>query len=69
MFMMVMNIGAVIGIVGGGILADRFHLKPVLMCLGMMGAVVMSLMGFQSNQFLLYISCFSGLSRICIRTE
>lgn len=55
MFMMVMNIGAVIGIVGGGILADRFHLKPVLMCLGMMGAVVMS---FQSNQFLLYILVF-----------
>ncbi|MFU9045402.1 MFS transporter [Acinetobacter tibetensis] len=58
MFMMVMNIGAVIGIVGGGILADRFHLKPVLMCLGAMGAIVMSLMGFQSNQFLLYILVF-----------
>ena len=58
MFMMVMNVGAVVGIVGGGILADRFHLKPVLMCLGMMGAIVMSLMGFQSNQFLLYILVF-----------
>ena len=58
MFMMVMNIGAVVGIVGGGILADRFHLKPVLMFLGIMGAIVMSLMGFQSNQFLLYILVF-----------
>ncbi|NWK73200.1 aromatic acid/H+ symport family MFS transporter [Acinetobacter sp. SwsAc6] len=58
MFMMVMNVGAVVGIVGGGILADRFHLKPVLMCLGLMGAIVMSLMGFQSNQFLLYILVF-----------
>ena len=58
MFMMVMNVGAVVGIVGGGILADRFHLKPVLMFLGMMGAIVMSLMGFQSNQFLLYILVF-----------
>ena len=58
MFMMVMNVGAVIGIVGGGILADRFHLKPVLMFLGIMGAIVMSLMGFQSNQFLLYILVF-----------
>lgn len=27
MFMMVMNVGAVVSIVGGGILADRFHLK------------------------------------------
>jgi AAHS family benzoate transporter-like MFS transporter len=53
-----MNVGAVVGIVGGGILADRFHLKPVLMALGMMGAIVMSLMGFQSNQFLLYILVF-----------
>lgn len=58
MFMMVMNIGAVVGIVGGGILADRFHLKPVLMVLGIMGAIVMSLMGFQSNQVLLYILVF-----------
>ena len=57
-FMMVMNIGAVVGIVGGGILADRFHLKPVLIFLGIMGAIVMSLMGFQSNQFLLYILVF-----------
>ena len=58
MFMMVMNVGAVVGIVGGGILADRFHLKPVLMFLGIMGAIVMSLMGFMSNQFLLYILVF-----------
>ena len=58
MFMMIMNVGAVVGIVGGGILADRFHLKPVLMFLGIMGAIVMSLMGFQSNQFLLYILVF-----------
>ena len=58
MFMMVMNVGAVVGIVGGGILADRFHLKPVLMFLGIMGAIVMSLMGFQSNQILLYVLVF-----------
>ncbi|MFC6052758.1 MFS transporter [Acinetobacter sp. Ac_877] len=58
MFMLVMNVGAVVGIVGGGILADRFHLKPVLMFLGIMGAIVMSLMGFQSNQILLYILVF-----------
>lgn len=58
MFMMVMNVGAVVGIVGGGVLADRFHLKPVLMFLGILGALVMSLMGFQSNQLLLYILVF-----------
>ncbi len=31
MFLMVMNVGAVVGTMGGGILADRFHLKPVLL--------------------------------------
>lgn len=49
MFMMVMNVGAVVGIVGGGILADRFHLKPVLMFLGIMGAIVMSLASSQTS--------------------
>ncbi len=58
MFMLAMNMGAVVGIVGGGILADRFHLKPVLMSLGIMGAVVMSLMGFNPPQLLLYIMVF-----------
>src|SRR5690606_13051904 len=56
--MLVMTVGAVVGIVGGGILADRFHMKPVLMYMRIMGAIVMSLMGFQSNSFLLYILVF-----------
>ena len=60
MFMLAMNMGAVVGIVGGGVLADRFHLKPVLMCLGLMGAIVMSLMGFNPPQALLYVLVFLG---------
>ena len=58
MFMLVMNVGAVIGIVGGGILADKYHLKPVLMFLGIMGAIAMSLMGFNPPQLLLYVLVF-----------
>ncbi len=58
MFMLTMNVGAVVGIVGGGILADRFHLKPVLMCLGITGAIVMSLMGFNPPQAVLYVLVF-----------
>ena len=58
MFMMVMNIGAVMGIVGGGILADRYHIKPVLMVLGITGAIVMSLMGLDSPQIVLYLLVF-----------
>lgn len=58
MFMLTMNVGAVVGIIGGGVLADRFHLKPVLMCLGITGAIVMSLMGFNPPEALLYVLVF-----------
>ena len=58
MFMLAMNIGAVVGIVGGGILADRFHLKPVLMSLGIMGSIVISLLGVESPQPVMYLLVF-----------
>ena len=48
MFLLAMNIGAVIGTVGGGILADKFHLKPVIITLCLSGAVALSLLGFKS---------------------
>lgn len=55
LFLLAMNVGAVIGTVCGGILADRFHLKPVLMVLGVVGAIVLSLLGFEPPQVLLYL--------------
>ena len=54
LFLLAMNIGAVIGTVSGGMLADRFHLKPVLMVLGVVGAIVLSLLGFEPPQLALY---------------
>ena len=55
LFLLAMNVGAVIGTVCGGILADRFHLKPVLMTLGVIGAIVLSLLGFEPPQVALYL--------------
>ena len=55
MFLLAMNIGAVIGTVGGGILADKFHLKPVIITLCLSGAVALSLLGFKSPQPVIYL--------------
>lgn len=54
MFLLAMNIGAVIGTVGGGILADKFHLKPVIITLCLSGAVALSMLGFNSPQPVIY---------------
>lgn len=55
MFMMVMNVGAVVGIVGGGILADRFHLKPVIIGMFLLGAFSLVGLGFNSPQPVIYL--------------
>jgi len=55
MFLLAMNIGAVIGTVGGGILADKFHLKPVIITLCLSGAVALSLLGLKSPQPVIYL--------------
>lgn len=55
MFLMAMNIGAVIGTIGGGILADRFHLKPVIIGMFLLGAVSLVGLGFNSPQAVIYL--------------
>jgi MFS transporter, AAHS family, benzoate transport protein len=44
-FVLVLNIGAVIGAVGGGWLADRFHIKHVLAAMYGMAAISITLLG------------------------
>lgn len=55
MFRMAMNIGAVVGTIGGGILADRFHLKPVIIGMFLLGAVSLVGLGFNSPQAVIYL--------------
>ncbi|MGE8683275.1 MAG: MFS transporter [Acinetobacter sp.] len=53
-FLFALNIGGMVGAIGGGVLADRFHLKPVLTTMFAAGAIALILLGFNSPQAVLY---------------
>ena len=53
-FLFALNIGGMVGAIGGGALADRFHLKPVLTTMFTLGAIALILLGFNSPQMVLY---------------
>ncbi|WP_025918360.1 aromatic acid/H+ symport family MFS transporter [Herminiimonas sp. CN] len=53
MFLMVLNIGAIFGAVGGGWLADRFHPRRVLTIFFIFAACSISLLGFKTNTLVL----------------
>jgi AAHS family benzoate transporter-like MFS transporter len=46
-FIFVLNLGAVLGAVGGGWLADRFHIKRVLVGMYLLAAVSIALLGYR----------------------
>ncbi|ODC04038.1 MFS transporter [Terasakiispira papahanaumokuakeensis] len=54
MFLMVLNIGAIIGAVGGGWLADRFSLRAVLVSFFILGSVSLMMLGYEHPMGLLY---------------
>lgn len=54
MFLMVLNVGAIVGAIGGGWLADRFHPRPVLVVFFVLAAISLSLLGFESPMWVLY---------------
>jgi AAHS family benzoate transporter-like MFS transporter len=49
MFLMVLNIGAIFGAIGGGWLADKFHPRRVLTVFFLIAACSISLLGFKTN--------------------
>jgi AAHS family benzoate transporter-like MFS transporter len=53
MFLLVLNLGAIVGAIGGGWLADRFHLRRVLTVFFVIAAVSISLLGFKSSMLTL----------------
>ncbi|MDM1765831.1 MULTISPECIES: MFS transporter [unclassified Acinetobacter] len=55
MFLLALNIGAVIGTIGGGILADRFDFKPVLISMLIVGILSLVGLGFNSPQPVIYL--------------
>ncbi|MGF6779266.1 MFS transporter [Paraburkholderia sp. GAS334] len=47
-FLVALNVGAIIGAIGGGWLADRFHIKWVLVCMYALGGVFLYAMTFKT---------------------
>ena len=54
-FVLVLNFGAVIGAVGGGWLADRFHIKYVLIGMYALAAVSITLLGYKVPTEVLFL--------------
>lgn len=54
-FVLVLNFGAVIGAVGGGWLADKFHIKYVLVAMYALAAVSISLLGYPVSTPVLFL--------------
>ena len=54
-FLFALNIGGMVGAIGGGALADKFHIKPVLTIMFTVGAIALIFLGFKSPQFVLYM--------------
>lgn len=57
-FVLVFNIGAMAGAIGGGYLGDKFNIKRVLVSFYALGAVALTLMGYTKSSELLFIVVF-----------
>ncbi|MCU0895431.1 MAG: MFS transporter [Rhodospirillales bacterium] len=53
-FLMVLNMGAIVGAIGGALVADRSNLRSVLLAYFMTAAVSLGLLGFDSPTWVLY---------------
>lgn len=53
-FLFALNIGGMVGAIGGGVLADKFHIKKVLTIMFICGAGALILLGFNSPKIVLY---------------
>lgn len=57
-FVIVFNIGAIVGAVGGGWLSDRLNIKHVLIVFYLIGAVALTILGFTRSTGLLFVMVF-----------
>jgi len=62
-FVLVLNIGATIGAIGGGWLADRLHIKGVLVLMFAVAAVSIALLGYKMPTWSLFV--LVGLAGAC----
>ncbi|MEJ8823583.1 MFS transporter [Variovorax humicola] len=54
-FVLVLNFGAMVGAIGGGWLADRFHIKHVLVTMYLLAAVSITLLGYPLSTPVLFL--------------
>jgi len=54
MFLMILNVGAIVGAVGGGWLADRLSLRSVLVSFFVLGSGSLVLLGYENPMWVLY---------------
>lgn len=54
LFLLAMNVGGIIGGTGSGMLADKFHIKPVVISLFCIAALSLIALGFNSSAIILY---------------
>lgn len=57
-FVIVFNVGAIVGAIGGGWLSDKFNIKYVLVSFYVVGAVALTAMGFTRSTELLFVVVF-----------
>ncbi|WP_447790056.1 MFS transporter [Pseudomonas farris] len=57
-FVIVFNVGAIVGALGGGWLSDKFNIKYVLVSFYVVGAVALTVMGFTRSTGLLFVVVF-----------
>lgn len=57
-FVIVFNVGAIVGALGGGWLSDKFNIKHVLVCFYLVGAIALTLLGYTRSTSLLFAVVF-----------
>lgn len=57
-FVIVFNVGAIVGAIGGGWLSDRFNIKHVLVAFYLVGAVALTVLGYTRSTGLLFVVVF-----------
>lgn len=64
-FVLILNVGGIIGAIGGGVLADRFNIRTVLVIMFALAGASITLLGFKPSTPLLYLLlCVAGASTI-----
>jgi MFS transporter, AAHS family, benzoate transport protein len=63
-FLLVLNIGAIFGAIGGGRLADKYDLRKTVICFFIIGTVAIGLLGYTTSFVLYFLMFIAGAATI-----